>query len=84
MRALLPIALLLCAGISSRSAAHDLQYAVAAGAIERHGVAELGAVISGAATGRSDDSQVTVCDLTGVAVQDIQIARAVMDGAAPR
>lgn len=38
---------------------------------------ELGDVIAGAAKGRTSDSQLTVADLTGVAVQDIQISKAV-------
>ena len=36
--------------------------------------AELGAVIRGAAPGRQDDREITVCDLTGVGVQDTAIA----------
>jgi len=35
---------------------------------------ELGAVIRGAAPGRQRDSEITVCDLTGVGVQDTAIA----------
>ena len=38
---------------------------------------ELGNVISGKSRGRENDNQVTVADLTGVAVQDIQISKAV-------
>ena len=37
-------------------------------------VVELGAVIRGAAPGRQRDSEITVCDLTGVGVQDTAIA----------
>jgi len=51
--------------------------AVQAGALSRGDVRELGSVIDAPALARIDDSQVTVCDLTGVAVQDIQIAKAV-------
>jgi ornithine cyclodeaminase len=35
---------------------------------------ELGAIISGAAAGRTDDNQVTICDLTGTGAQDTAIA----------
>lgn len=42
-------------------------------------VVELGQVISGTVVGRTSDEQITVADLTGVAVQDIQIARAVYE-----
>jgi ornithine cyclodeaminase len=37
-------------------------------------VVELGAIINGDADGRTDERQVTVCDLTGVGVQDTMIA----------
>jgi len=37
-------------------------------------VAELGAIINGRTPGRSDDRQITICDLTGVGVQDTMIA----------
>ena len=39
---------------------------------------ELGHVISGEAPSRSDQAQITIADLTGVAVQDIAIATAVL------
>jgi ornithine cyclodeaminase len=45
-------------------------------ALERDTVVELGAAISGRVEGRTDDRQITVCDLTGVAVQDLMIAQA--------
>jgi len=51
--------------------------AVAANVLERGAVSELGSVISGRVGGRTDDNQITVCDLTGVAVQDLMIAQAV-------
>lgn len=37
-------------------------------------VVELGAIVRGAAPGRKDEKQITVCDLTGVGVQDTAIA----------
>ena len=37
-------------------------------------VAELGAIINGLVAGRTDARQTTVCDLTGVGVQDTMIA----------
>ena len=51
--------------------------AVEAKSLNRDSVSELGAVISGKAEGRTREDQVTVCDLTGVAVQDLMIAEAV-------
>jgi ornithine cyclodeaminase len=38
---------------------------------------ELGSVIAGLKKGRSDDRQITIADLTGVAAQDIAIAEAI-------
>jgi len=55
----------------------EIHKALQVNAIDRTGLVELGSVIAGDAAGRTDDSQVTVADLTGVAVQDIQIAKAV-------
>ena len=57
----------------------ETRHAVAAGIVQAADVVELGDVISGLQIGRTDDDQVTVADLTGVAVQDIAIARAVLD-----
>jgi ornithine cyclodeaminase len=51
--------------------------AVTAGAIGRDRLVELGRVISDETLRRSSDDETTVADLTGVAVQDIQISKAV-------
>ena len=45
-------------------------------------VIELGEVVSGEAAGRTTDSQLTVCDLTGVGVQDVAAASLVLKRAA--
>jgi ornithine cyclodeaminase len=45
--------------------------------IKKEDLIELGNVISGHQSGRTSAEQITVADLTGVAVQDIQIAKAV-------
>ena len=45
---------------------------------------ELGAVCAGDQPGRAGESQLTVCDLTGVGVQDVVAANAVMAGADDR
>lgn len=45
--------------------------------LNRTDIVELGSIIAGDAAGRTTDKQITVADLTGVAVQDIQIAKAV-------
>ncbi len=55
----------------------ETHYAIEAGHIAQKDLVELGAIISGQHTGRSSPDQITIADLTGVAVQDIQIAKAV-------
>ncbi|MDF0733896.1 ornithine cyclodeaminase family protein [Pseudomonas entomophila] len=52
----------------------EVSHALAAGLIERRQLVEIGAVLGGHAPGRLDDEQITLADLTGVAVQDAQIA----------
>lgn len=51
--------------------------ALRAGQIRADQLVELGSVIAGKHPGRESDTQITVADLTGVAVQDIKIASAV-------
>jgi len=51
--------------------------AVTAGAIGRERLVELGRVIEDKSLRRGSDEEITVADLTGVAVQDIQISQAV-------
>ena len=45
--------------------------------IEESSILELGQVIKNPALGRTSEDQITVVDLTGVAIQDIQIAKMV-------
>jgi ornithine cyclodeaminase len=56
----------------------EISHALRAGVLADSRVIELGAIISGQAVGRTSDDQITVCDLTGVAVQDIAIAGAIL------
>jgi ornithine cyclodeaminase len=42
---------------------------------------ELGEICAGTARGRTDDRQLTICDLTGVGVQDVAAANAVLANA---
>jgi ornithine cyclodeaminase len=51
--------------------------AFSAGTIKPEDVVELGAVVRDRELQRASDEEITVADLTGVAVQDIQIAKAV-------
>lgn len=55
----------------------ELQHALKAGAVKIEQVRELGEVIANPSLGRTSAQQRTVADLVGLAVQDIQIAKAV-------
>lgn len=57
----------------------EIHQALKAGAIRREDIVELGSIIAGENPGRSSEDQVTIADLTGVAVQDIQISKAVFE-----
>ena len=52
----------------------EIAHALREQSITREGIVELGAVVTGAARGRTSEDQVTIADLTGVAVQDCAIA----------
>jgi ornithine cyclodeaminase/alanine dehydrogenase-like protein (mu-crystallin family) len=53
----------------------ELHYGREAGLIAPNGdIIELGEITSGQRSGRSSDQEITVCDLTGVGVQDTVIA----------
>ena len=59
----------------------EIAQAVAAGAIAEDKAIELGVLLAGEAVGRTSAEQITVFDSTGVAVQDIAIATAIVEGA---
>jgi ornithine cyclodeaminase/alanine dehydrogenase-like protein (mu-crystallin family) len=54
----------------------DLAAAVEAGAISRGDVTMLGDVLTGTAPGRRGDEEITVFDSTGLAIQDLAVAKA--------
>jgi ornithine cyclodeaminase len=57
----------------------EIHHAVAAGAIgERDVDAELGEIAAGLKPGRAAPDEITVCDLTGVGVQDVAAANVVL------
>jgi ornithine cyclodeaminase len=56
----------------------EIFHAIASGTIAEAKVVELGQVIAGTATGRQSVTDITIADLTGVAVQDIMIVKAVL------
>lgn len=57
----------------------ELSAAVSAGRVAREDVTELGEVLLGRAAGRSGDDEITLFDSTGLAIQDLGIAAAVLD-----
>ena len=57
----------------------EIQAAIASGLIDASKLQELGDLIGGRATGRETPEQISVADLTGVAVQDIAIATSVYE-----
>jgi alanine dehydrogenase len=59
----------------------DLVHAVEAGVLARDDVSQLGDVLIGTAEGRKSDDDITVFDSTGLAIQDLAIALAALEGA---
>jgi len=57
----------------------EIYKAIHSGHISREKLVELGDIIAGNKAGRTNDNQITVADLTGVAVQDIKITEAVYE-----
>jgi ornithine cyclodeaminase len=62
----------------------DSSYALKAGFVKEDQLVELGTLIRKPELGRTSADQITICDLTGVAVQDIQIAKLAMAGCVGR
>lgn len=60
----------------------EIHHALATDYIAEGDIIELGNIIAGTSAGRTTQEQITVADLTGVAVQDIQIAAAVFEALA--
>lgn len=65
-------------------AAHggELTAAVEAGLVTRERVTDLGAVLTGAAPGRTSADAITLFDSTGLAIQDLAIVKALLEGGA--
>lgn len=57
----------------------EIYQAIKAGLLEKDKLVELGNVISKKELQRSSEEQTTIADLTGVAIQDIQISKAVYE-----
>lgn len=59
----------------------DLVHAVEGDVLTRDDVAQLGDVLIGSAKGRETDQEITIFDSTGLAIQDLAVALAAMEGA---
>ncbi|ANT61967.1 ornithine cyclodeaminase [Salipiger sp. CCB-MM3] len=57
----------------------EAQHAVAQGLIDESAITQLGAVINGAHPGRASAEEITLFDGTGVGLQDLAVAAAVVD-----
>jgi alanine dehydrogenase len=66
---------LFCDDWEQASHGGELTAAVEAGAVSRADVTSLGAVLSGSADGRRDAGDITLFDSTGLALQDLAIAK---------
>ena len=55
----------------------ECHFGVKQGTLDEARIVELGQVIKQPTTGRASEEQITIADLTGVAIQDIQIAKLV-------
>ena len=73
---------LFCDDWEQASHGGELAAAVAAGLVARDDVTELGRVLAGEAEGRRADDEITLFDSTGLAIQDLAIARAALAKAA--
>ncbi len=69
---------LFCDEWAQASHGGELTGAVEAGRITREQVTDLGAVLAGEEAGRADDDETTLFDSTGLAIQDLAIAAAVL------
>ena len=70
---------LFCDEWEQASKGGELSGAVGAGAVDREDVTEIGDVLLGRAPGRESDDEITLFDSTGLAIQDLGIATAVLE-----
>ena len=57
----------------------EISQALKAGKCNKDKLVELGSIIIDPSKGRTNDQQITIADLSGVAIQDIMIAKAITD-----
>lgn len=68
--------------VAHASALGELHHAIERNCVRLQDVRELGRIVQEPSLGRTNDVQITVVDLVGLAVQDIQIAKAVLAASA--
>jgi len=71
--------LIIADSISQCKVRGEISHALLKNIINSDEVIELGSILSGNRQGRTSKDQISVADLTGVAVQDLQIAKAVYE-----
>jgi ornithine cyclodeaminase/alanine dehydrogenase-like protein (mu-crystallin family) len=71
---------LFCDDWEQASHGGELAHAVEADLVNRADVTQLGDVLTGTAPGRLDDAEITAFDSTGLAIQDLAIALAALEG----
>jgi len=72
---------LFCDDWEQASHGGELAHAVEAGLVARDDVTAIGDVLAGTAPGRANEQEITMFDSTGLAIQDLAIALAALDGA---
>lgn len=77
--ALIARAEILVVDLTSQCLDHgEVSHAAKCGLIQPESLHEIGAVLRGTGRGRTDDKQITIADLTGIAAQDIAMANTVL------
>ena len=71
--------LIIADSISQCKVRGEISHAMSKNLISSNEVIELGSILSGEKIGRTSKDQISVADLTGVAVQDLQIAKVVYE-----
>ena len=66
---------MVCDRVSQCVLIGELHHVVDAGLLDQSRIDELGELTAGMKPGRQTDDEITICDLTGVGVQDTAIAR---------